>query len=770
MSAGVRGGRVRYPSGRTWRAPPPEHAIAATPAEHPWIRLGTFTALAGYGVQRWASLLRPAPTWRLVGLLVVAVVMAGGVPFVARRSRLAAVAVAFGLLLVTFPVAGLRWHWFTHLRVAVSVDRIGTGLQGLPNALVPYLGSSHAIRLVIVLGAAVLLLDAAAVLAFAGRAGASFGDGRRAAAALPLTALAVVPSTLIRPEFPYLQGLLLFALLAAFVWAERIRRGVGGAALLIVAIAGVAGAIAAPRIDQGRPWVDYRAWAGTVVRVHVDRFDWNQTYGPLRWPQSGHQVLAVQARRPEYWKAEDLDDFDGYGWRGGTQTVAPELPQPDAKWLAKWTQTIRVTILGMRTQDLIAAGYAAAPSPITGGFAEGADPGTWIAGQELGPGTSYEVSTYSPQPTPRQLSRAGRAYPAPALVADLSLTIPQPGLAPGASPQVLFAPFHSAVPPSVSVPSAVSNATAILEGSPYAGAYRLARQLEARAPSPYAYVAAVLQYLTPAHGFSYDQSPPAARYPLESFLLSDKRGYCQQFSGAMAMLLRMGGIPARVAAGFTPGTYDSSAHRWVASDINAHAWVEAWFPHYGWVRFDPTPASAPARSGTAAPPILKPSAGSAQARGVIPHREIGSAGSTAKVVTHHSSGSLSPWWIALAVALIVALGWPLARILGASAGSEDLLTELERALMRTRRPVADGVTLVALEQRLSATPEAAAYVRALRMARYGGVAQPPTPAQRRALRQELGRGLGLRGGARALWSLPPWLPAHRTRLDRPERL
>ena len=103
----------------------------------------------------------------------------------------------------------------------------------MPNALVPYVGTSHAIRLVIVLGAAVLLLDAAAVLAFAGRDGSSFGDGRRAAAALPLTALAVVPSTLIRPEFPYLQGLLLFALLAAFLWAERVRRGTVASALAI---------------------------------------------------------------------------------------------------------------------------------------------------------------------------------------------------------------------------------------------------------------------------------------------------------------------------------------------------------------------------------------------------------------------------------------------------------------------------------------------------------------------------------------------------------
>src|SRR5207248_3228868 len=84
---------------------------------------------------------------------------------------------------------------------------------------------------------------------------------------------------------------------------------------------------------------------------------------------------------------------------------------------------------------------------------------------------------------------------------------------------------------------------------------------------------------------------------LESFLFSARRGYCQQFAGAMALLLRMGGVPARVATGFATGNYDSSKHQYVVSDLDAHAWVEAYFPGYGWVRFDPTPAAAPARGG-----------------------------------------------------------------------------------------------------------------------------------------------------------------------------
>ena len=79
----------------------------------------------------------------------------------------------------------------------MTANAIGDGLSALPGALVPYIGINQWVRLVIVLGAGVLLLDAALVLAFAPRA---LGDLRRAAAALPLVALAVVPSTLVRPR------------------------------------------------------------------------------------------------------------------------------------------------------------------------------------------------------------------------------------------------------------------------------------------------------------------------------------------------------------------------------------------------------------------------------------------------------------------------------------------------------------------------------------------------------------------------------------------
>jgi protein-glutamine gamma-glutamyltransferase len=733
------------------------------------IRLATFAALALYGLIRWATLFHPVPTWRLVGLLAVAVAITAAVPPVRAVSLPAAVVLAFVLVMVAFPIAGLPWHWFRHVRIAVSVDRIGTGLQGLAGVLVPYLGANPATRLVIVLGAAVLLLDAAIVIAFAPRTGQR-GDARRAGAALPLIALAVVPSTLVRPQLPYLQGLLLFGLLAAFMWGDRIRRGAFGAALTITAIAGIGGAVLAPRLDTHTPWVNYRAWAGTAVRAHVDLFNWNQTYGPLHWPRLGHVVLTVRAQHADYWKAQDLDSFNGYAWQSGPGPAVP-IAAPVAN--KAWSQEIQVTIQGMRTYDVIAAGASgpaalagSSPAPsLPGGDVEGQSAGTWTSGRLLGPGTSYRVLTHSPDPTPVQLRAAGTAYPWGPLTDYRTLGIPAPQLGVGDFPQVTFAAFHSRARPYIDSASPGSSAGRLLESSPYAAAYALARQLAARASTPYAFVASVERYLS--HGFTYNEKPPVRQYPLESFLFRDRIGYCQQFSGAMALLLRMGGLPARAAAGFTTGT-STGTHEWTVTDIDAHAWVEVWFPHYGWVRFDPTPAVAPARGGSAPAPLIKNLPGESAVAPAAPRRDLSPTPAAGIRSRHGGGGGLNLPLVGGLVLALVAASLVARWVLRPAPAGEDLVTELERALARTGRPMPESTTLASLEQRFRSSPGAAGYVRALRLARYGGGGGPPSAHQRRALREQLRFGLGVSGRLRALWALPPRpaLPGRRVHGDR----
>ena len=77
--------------------------------------------------------------------------------------------------------------------------------------------------------------------------------------------------------------------------------------------------------------------------------------------------------------------------------------------------------------------------------------------------------------------------------------------------------------------------------------------------------------------------------PLANFLFVTRRGYCEYFASAMAILLRTQGIPARVATGFQSGYYNDVSGSWVMRASDAHAWVEGWIEGRGWVTFDPTP-------------------------------------------------------------------------------------------------------------------------------------------------------------------------------------
>jgi hypothetical protein len=111
---------------------------------------------------------------------------------------------------------------------------------------------------------------------------------------------------------------------------------------------------------------------------------------------------------------------------------------------------------------------------------------------------------------------------------------------------------------------------------------------DAGATTPYAKILAIQNYLK---DFTYDTrvQPPTGVNDLLYFLTKSHRGYCEQFAGTMAVMLRELGIPARVAVGFTPGTYNSGTKSYQVNTQNAHSWVEVEFPDYGWLAFEPTP-------------------------------------------------------------------------------------------------------------------------------------------------------------------------------------
>ncbi|MBV9536698.1 MAG: transglutaminase domain-containing protein [Solirubrobacterales bacterium] len=758
----------------------PHSGLRSVPtADRPAVRLITFAALALYGVLRWATLTKPAPGMRLAGMLVLAVAIAAlgtfALPALTERAwyegwnRVSWMArgwwrralVAFFCLLslcAMLALAGIPVAWLYGVRVAVIARGVQEGLSSFPGLLLPYLGVNPWVRIVMSLGAGLLLLCAALTICTR-----SPSEARRAAAALQLAALAVIPARVMHPQFPYLQGLLLFALVAAFMWGERVVSRRSGGAIAVIGLAAVLATALAPAFGGHRPWLNYRSLAGPFSPGHVETFDWTQRYGPYNWPRDDRTVMTVKARHPDYWKAENLDVFDGFGWSQGSGpiTASPSAPTPQA--VRRWSQTITVTMQAMRTTAVIAAGYSRRPAHVDAVVLPGESSGTWTASAPLAPGASYTVSTYSPRPSPAQLQAIpARAYPDAPLADYRVVDLPSQSAAYG-KPQVELPPFHSSgLVLNLAEPYGPIGGQ-LLRQSPYARAYALAGSLAASAPTPYAFVTAVQQYLSPANGFSYDEHTASHRYPLMSFLFGDRRGYCQQFAGAMALLLRLGGIPARVSTGFTTGFYNPPTRTYLVSDRNAHAWVEAWFPHYGWVRFNPTPPSAPAIADQGSPLSVRAGQGHS-ATHVTARRNASTGGAAGRRRAALRSGAAGLWLIllpALGLALLAtaAAVW----LRGGRHTPEQLIGELERALARCGRPAGDGVTLRALEHRFRQSPAAAGYLRRLRLARYGVDGELPTGTERRALRAQLAAGLGPTGWIRAWWALPPRRRAHRER-------
>ncbi|HYK67757.1 MAG TPA: DUF3488 and transglutaminase-like domain-containing protein [Streptosporangiaceae bacterium] len=104
-----------------------------------------------------------------------------------------------------------------------------------------------------------------------------------------------------------------------------------------------------------------------------------------------------------------------------------------------------------------------------------------------------------------------------------------------------------------------------------------------------------------AGSFRYTLTPhlPTSHWLL-AFLTNDRRGYCQQFAWAFAVLARLLGIPSRIAVGYTGGVRGPHG-TWRVTTADAHAWPELYFAGMGWIRFEPTPHGATGQ-GTATVP------------------------------------------------------------------------------------------------------------------------------------------------------------------------
>jgi transglutaminase-like putative cysteine protease len=127
---------------------------------------------------------------------------------------------------------------------------------------------------------------------------------------------------------------------------------------------------------------------------------------------------------------------------------------------------------------------------------------------------------------------------------------------------------------------------------------QLAEQITASSPSNYDKALAIEQYLRTHFGYTLQLPRARPRDPIANFLFERKQGHCEYFASSMAVMLRTLGIPSRIVNGFRGGEFNDLTGQYVVRASNAHSWVEAFFPGFGWISFDPTPAaSLPTHTG-----------------------------------------------------------------------------------------------------------------------------------------------------------------------------
>ncbi|AIY04690.1 transglutaminase-like cysteine protease [Planococcus sp. PAMC 21323] len=122
----------------------------------------------------------------------------------------------------------------------------------------------------------------------------------------------------------------------------------------------------------------------------------------------------------------------------------------------------------------------------------------------------------------------------------------------------------------------------------------LAIEITANSETVYDQTLAIERYFNTS-GFTYSQTdipvPKEGEDYVDQFLFDTKRGYCDNFSTSMVVLLRSLDIPARWVKGFAEGELidtNGETDIYEVTNNNAHSWVEAYMPGVGWMLFEPT--------------------------------------------------------------------------------------------------------------------------------------------------------------------------------------
>lgn len=693
-------------------------------------------AVIGIG---WLSIEEPASAWSAAALVALALAVA---LLPSWRLRVAgaviasvlAVRIAFGVWLPAHPAGALE-----------RIDaRLGGGFRDFYATHLAFDPRTHGQMASLVL---------AAIFCFALLAALLVAARKPVLAALALLAGAGWPETLLRPDHGAVMGAAILLAGLALLAAVESRRipslGLPLAAGVVLAAVAVGAATASN--DGAVHWQNWNL-AGAAAPVST-AFVWDAQYDGLSWPSRPTVMLDVRSQaRPSYLRAAVLDDFIGDRWVAGQLRPADSL-EPREAFRSSLETTAVVTIHSFADSRLVGGSIPvrfAADAPLIQSA-----PGFAAVFAGLDPGFRYTVWSYSPRPTPSAITHVSAKYPRELVDGGLldagSAIHVQPFGTPGREAVLLYQLERSG------------------SARRYIPLVRIAEQVTRGAASPYEAVVALDRWFLVNGSFRYSNHPHVVAPPLVGFVTQTRSGYCQYFAGAMALMLRYLGIPARVAVGFAGPAYDRASGTWLVTDRDAHAWVEVWFPRYGWLPFDPTPAPpgshrsplttgvAQERGGgtTSAPPKVLPHTQNAQAaqriggsavRGI----HLGRLPTAAASVSHRGRVFLVVLVLVLAVAaaaLWIVATKSLVRLRGRLERDPRRVAaacrrELAGFLLDQGIHTADNATLGELgeiaRRRLGVDPQA--FVAAASAARFGRTEQADAAAldTRRELRRLLG--------------------------------
>ena len=373
----------------------------------------------------------------------------------------------------------------------------------------------------------------------------------------------------------------------------RVALPAAAALALVAALVSSSPAVAKQELVGWQRWDFYNAPQAPVSVSYV----WNAQYGGITWAPSSTTVLEVKAPATSlYWRAAVLDDFEADRWLQGQPRAGDSL-EPAASRVHANLVRQQVTVRALADTRLVG----------------GSEPVSFSAGDAplVRPAPGLRVSPV----------RSDTRLP----VLGVELCAAADACAPGR----IAAGVSGGDDGARRLPRRVAGSRLLRRSAWRTDRARVNALLDAhqdiaryipleadafavaaKARTPYAAAIDLESWFRSRGGFRYTDHPAVfGPAPLVGFVAQTRAGYCQYFAGAMALMLRYLGVPARVAVGFSSGTYNAKTGTWTITDHDAHAWVEAWFRGYGWLPFDPTPSAGRPEVGELSAPYSSASAG-----------------------------------------------------------------------------------------------------------------------------------------------------------------